>query len=403
MRIAATVLPGLGHLNPMVPLLQELTRRGHDVEVLVPPPFVPYVERVGLRATGLGPAWTEANIDRIHPGWHELDGSAQLRVWTEFATRFEPHLARHVEVTQPDVIVHDHLEFAAWLVGERLGIPWVPYAMTVRALDPTTWTLAGATDDFEGMLERSGRPPDGGQGRGGTWLYLDAVPPSLTSALLPPGPTVHHVRHLADDRTGGDRGLPALVTERQHGRPLVYLTLGTIFNRTDAVMTRLIEGAGGVDADVLVTIGENGRIPEAVPTNVTVERYVPQADLYAHLSAVVCHGGFGTVFGSIAHGLPVTCAPIAADQSVNAAIIDIAGAGCNLATTVPENGLFPVLQDGEPDPAAVTAAIERMLGDDVLRERAGEIAEEMRSAPGEAEAADLIEQVVSTGTPVHRN
>ena len=35
----------------MVPLLSELAGRGHEVEVVVPPPFVDYVERVGLRAT----------------------------------------------------------------------------------------------------------------------------------------------------------------------------------------------------------------------------------------------------------------------------------------------------------------------------------------------------------------
>lgn len=49
-RIIVTVLPGLGRLNPMVPLLHTLAQRGHDVEVVVPPAFTSYVERVGLRA-----------------------------------------------------------------------------------------------------------------------------------------------------------------------------------------------------------------------------------------------------------------------------------------------------------------------------------------------------------------
>jgi UDP:flavonoid glycosyltransferase YjiC (YdhE family) len=398
MRIVATVLPGLGHLNPMVPLLRALASRGHELEVVVPPPFTPYVERVGLPATGLGPSWTEMDIDDVHPGWHELDGPAQLRVWTEFATRFEPYLRRHVEAARPDVIVHDHFEFAAWLVGERLGIPWVPYAMTVRALDPALIALCAATDAIDAMREAAGLTADGGAG-GGTWLYLDALAPSLTAELLPPGPTVHHVRHVADDRTGDDARLDALV-ERTPGRPFVYVTLGTIFNRSEAIMARLIEGAGRVDADVLVTIGENGEMPASVPANVTVERYVPQTQLYPSLSAVVCHGGFGTVFGSLDHGLPVGCAPIAADQSVNAALIAQAGAGCNLATTVPDGALFPVLQEGEPDPATVAATIERLIHDQKLRARAGELAGEMRAGLTEAEGADLVEQVVAGGAPV---
>jgi UDP:flavonoid glycosyltransferase YjiC (YdhE family) len=401
-RISATVLPGLGHLNPMVPLLRTLAERGHDLEVIVPPAFTPYVERVGLRATGLGPSWTEMHIEDVHPGWHELDGRAQFRVWTEFAARFAPHLAKYIEATRPDVIVHDHFEFAAWLVGERFDIPWVPYAMTVRALDPGLIALCEATDAVDAMREAAGLPPDHGEGRGGSWLYLDALAPSLTAELLPPGPTVHHVRHVADDNAGGVADLPAVMTERRQGRPLIYVTLGTIFNRSEAVMARLIEGAGETDADVLVTVGENGRVPDSTPSNVTVERYVPQASLYPHLAAVVCHGGFGTVFGSIAHGLPVGCAPIAADQSVNAALIAQSGAGCNLATTVPEDGVFPVLQDGEPDPAAVASIIERLLDDESLRHRAAELSEEMSAGRSEAEAADLVEQVVTSGAPVLR-
>lgn len=401
-RILASVLPGLGHLNPMVPLLKELEGREHDVEVVVPPPFTPYVERVGLRAVGLGPAWTEAQVDDVYPGWHDLDGAAQLLVWTEFATRFEPHLREYVEATRPDVMVHDHFEFAAWLVGERLGIPWVPYAMTVRALDPVLLTLAQVTDAVDAMREAAGLPPEDGQCGGARWLYLDALPPSLTAGLLPPGPTVHHVRHVADDRTGGTAALSATVADRPHGRPLVYVTLGTIFNRADTVMARLIQGAGRVDADILVTVGENGSVPQSIPPNVTVERYVPQGELYPHLWAVVCHGGFGTAFGSIAHGLPVTSAPIAADQPLNAALIAMAGAGCNLATALPEGAMFPILGEGEPDPSAVASAIEQMLGDETMRASAALLADEMASGRTVDEAADLVEHVVASGAPALR-
>ena len=386
----------------MVPLLSELAGRGHEVEVVVPPPFVGYVERVGLRATGLGPAWTEMAIDDVHPGWHDLrEPGKHLRVWTEFATRFEPYLVRHVEATRPDVIVHDHMEFAAWLVGEQLDIPWVPYAMTVRTLDPTLIALSGATEAVEAMRASAGLPPDNGEGRGGHWLYLDAMPPSLTAELLPPGPTVHHVRHVADDRTGSD-GVPTPMASSRSGRPLVYLTLGTIFNRADGIMQRLIDGAGRVDADVLVTVGENGRVPASVPDNVRIETYVPQESLYPSLSAVVCHAGFGTVFGAIAHGLPVGCAPIAADQRVNAGLISGAGAGVNLATTVPDGGLFPVLGEGEPDPALVAATIERLLDDVSLRERANELRTELRTGISQSDAADLVEKVVADRAPVLR-
>lgn len=356
MRVTATVLPGLGHLNPMVPLLRTLQERGHEVEVVVPPPFTRYVERAGLRARGLGPAWTEAGIEEVHPGWHELHAPDQIRVWTEVATAFHPHLLAHVEQARPDVLVHDHWEYAAWLVGEQLGIPTVPYAMTVRSMDPTLIALTETQEAIDAMCAATDRPADGGEGRGSRWLYLDAVPSCLTRDLLPPGPTVHPVRHAADDRSGADTALPRWLDERDRGRPLVYVTLGTIYNRTPQIISRLVEGAATADADVLVTVGEDGDLLDRVPSNVVVERYVPQADLYPCLDAVVCHGGFGTAFGAIGHGLPIVCAPIAADQTTNAALLTDTGAALNLATQIPEGLLFPALGPGEPDPAVVAAA-----------------------------------------------
>jgi UDP:flavonoid glycosyltransferase YjiC (YdhE family) len=397
----ATVIPGLGHLNPMVPLLGALAARGHDVEVVVPPPFVPYVERGGLDATGVGPAWTEMAMDHIHPDFTGLDPASQLRVWTEVATGFHPHLLEHAATRRPDVLVHDHFELAAWLVGEELGIPNVPYAMTVR-VDPVLFAMCEAQDALDATCTTAGRPPDAGAGRVGRWLYLDAVPQSLTSPVLPPGPTVHAVQHRAEDRTGADVTLPGWVAREPGDRPLVYVTLGTIYNRRSDLLERLVEGAGRVDADVLVTVGTDGTIPDRVPANVVVERYVPQAELYPHLSGVVCHGGFGTVFGAIAHGVPVACVPMGADQNVNATFVAAAGAGCNLATHLPEGGMFPMLGPDEPTPGAVAEAIERLLSDDGLRQAAGRLADEMAAAAPPEAAADLVERLVATGEPVVR-
>jgi hypothetical protein len=66
-------------------------------------------------------------------------------------------------------------------------------------LTPGLIALCEATNAVDAMREAAGLPPDHGEGRGGSWLYLDALAPSLTAELLPPGPTVHHVRHVADD------------------------------------------------------------------------------------------------------------------------------------------------------------------------------------------------------------
>ena len=52
----------------------------------------------------------------------------------------------------------------------------------------------------------------------------------------------------------------------------------------------------------------------SLPGNVHVSRVIPQSLLLPRCSAVVSHGGSGTLLAALAHGLPQVCLPQAADQ-----------------------------------------------------------------------------------------
>ncbi|HEY8626047.1 MAG TPA: glycosyltransferase, partial [Solirubrobacteraceae bacterium] len=58
---------------------------------------------------------------------------------------------------------------------------------------------------------------------------------------------------------------------------------------------------------------------EPLPANAVVERYIPQALLLPHCSAVVSHGGSGSVLATLGAGLPMLLVPQGADQFENAA------------------------------------------------------------------------------------
>ena len=61
-----------------------------------------------------------------------------------------------------------------------------------------------------------------------------------------------------------------------------------------------------------------------------VRRFVPQAELLPHCTAVVTHGGSGSMLGALAHGLPLLVVPQGADQFSNADRVVAAGAGLAL-------------------------------------------------------------------------
>jgi MGT family glycosyltransferase len=123
--------------------------------------------------------------------------------------------------------------------------------------------------------------------------------------------------------------LPACA-RRRDSTPLIYLTLGTTFG-TPELLTTVIDGLATLDAHLVVA---TGRVrPEqlgTMPHNVTVQAWVPQADLLPHVDVVVHHGGSGTTLGALTAGAPQLVLPQGADQFANADALTAAGAALRL-------------------------------------------------------------------------
>jgi MGT family glycosyltransferase len=121
------------------------------------------------------------------------------------------------------------------------------------------------------------------------------------------------------------------------------------------------------------------------PDNVLLRRYVPQPQLLQRVDGVICHAGHNTVCETLLNGLPLIVSPIRDDQPVVAQQVVAAGAA-----------LF--LRHGKATPAAVRDAAQRLLTDAQLVDSARRLAQQLRSAPGSAGAADVIEAL--TAAPV---
>ena len=139
---------------------------------------------------------------------------------------------------------------------------------------------------------------------------LSDFPPSFRSAEAPLRMTPSHYRSASVTRG-----------PRRPGRPRVYVTLGTIFNKTSGdLFERLLAGLADLDADVVVTVGRDldPAAFGATPGHVRVERFVPQDEVLATTDLVVSHGGSGSLMAALAHGLPSVLLPLGADQPHNA-------------------------------------------------------------------------------------
>jgi MGT family glycosyltransferase len=177
---------------------------------------------------------------------------------------------------------------------------------------------------------------------------------------------------LPDDR------LPGALAARPTA-DLAYLTLGTIFHTAPGVFEACLAGLRDLPLDVVVTVGRDGD-PERLgpqPPSVLVERYVPQALLLPRCRLVISHGGAGTLLGAFAYGLPQLIVPQAADQFVNAAAAEAAGAAITLLP-------------GTVTPEAVHAAVRRLLDEPGFAAAARRVRAEIEGAPGVDEVAATL-------------
>ena len=137
-------------------------------------------------------------------------------------------------------------------------------------------------------------------------------------------------------------------------RPLVVVSLSSTYMAQERVLARAIEGLTRLDARVLVTIGpaiDPASLP--APPNIVVVRSAPHAQVFPEAEVVVTHAGMGTVTRALACGVPLVCLPMGRDQLDVAARVVHAGAGVRLRSGA--------------KPAAIRAAVERVMHDPSFR------------------------------------
>lgn len=379
MRVLFSSTPGYGHVFPMLPLARAARDAGHDVLWATPADAAGLVRNAGVDAAPAGPA-AESRQGWMRELWA---GSAamppdQRAGWMFprlFGSGLTPGMLEDLlplaREWRPDLLVHEQGELAAPVVGEALGVPHVTHAFGGAVPGPFVEEAGARIAHL--WEERGLAMPD----HAGcfTSLYLDICPASVQGV-----PTDHIPRSQALRPVGASSStstdLPAFLED--DGRPLVYLTLGTVANdptKLAAVVDALADGpyrllvalGPGVDPDVL---GPR-------PGHVHVEPWVDQAQVLDHCALVVSHAGSGTFLAALARGLPQLCLPQAADQFRNA------GAGTRA-------GAVLSITPDEMSAEAVATAVSRLLAEDEFRVAAAGVAAEIRAMPSPEEVVERL-------------
>ncbi|GAB3883468.1 glycosyltransferase [Kibdelosporangium lantanae] len=347
----------------MVPLVTALGQDGHDVLVATGPDLVDRVRAAGLDAVAVGPTAQDAAArvlaDPEFAGGREPWRLGAMMFGRMMAPEKVPALQELMADTRPDLVLQAPTDLAAPLAAASHGIPALTYG-TGLVLEPAL--MSAMAEMVRPLWIRAGLEPDESAGmyRHG---YLNPVPTSLQPDLGPARDVARPIRPYVP-------GAPADQVPDRGGRPLVYVSLGTVpvFNRPD-LFEVLLAAVSDVDVDVVVTVGRNND-PAAfrAPSNVRVEQWVSLRAVLPSCSAVVCHSGAGTTLAALTYGLPLVLTPQGADQFPTAA-------ACRDA------GVAEVVTPDRLTGSEVRNALLAVLGDESYRQAAGKLADEIAAMP----------------------
>ncbi|MFE0171792.1 macrolide family glycosyltransferase [Streptomyces sp. NPDC059002] len=399
--IAFFNIPGAGHVNPTVGIVEELVARGHRVSYAVTASQGAEVAKAGAMLVPY-----ETTMKRFRATMTQLEDNDRfttgdfvqvLRGLTQETEALHPALDRAFAGDRPDLLVYDGLSgWTGRLLAESWGIPSIRSIPTLATNEH--WSLAtdGEYASFDGeqsglnelyrdigvMLERLGA----GISTQEFFASNDRGP----ALVFIPKEFQYRAETFTDDfhfvgPGWNERKLDGDWRRRGPGeRPLVMVSLGTIHNDDVAFFQQCVDAFADAACDVVMAVGGQVDLDRlvGVPSHVEVRRHVPLLRVLREADLFVTHAGMGSVMEALSFGVPMVTVPQMAEQRANADRVVELGAGV-------------LLHRDEVSAKSLRAAADAVLGDPGYAERAGVMRGHIERSGGAVEAVDVIESLLA--------
>ena len=378
-------LAGHGHVTPTLALVEELVQRGHRVDYATSEEFGDAVRGAGAHCVPLPPLAPFVPPARVDAGavafW--------FRHYFRALRATYPVLLERGRTDRPDGICYDVTNWPGRLVAAELGIPAVrciPNLAENEEYSLDAQLMAGIPPEHPAMVGLAADCADFSAEHGvdldvaGTMDVTEAVNlVFVPRAFQPRGETFDDRFHFLGPLLGR-REQRESWTPPDPDRPVLYVSLGTIFTEQPEFYRTCLEAFGDGHWQVAMTVGatdpaELGPIPPAVE----VRARFPQLAVLRHAGAFVTHAGMGSTLEALAHGVPMVAFPQMPEQVAN-------------ADRVVELGLGERL-----DPASLTAAVlaetvARVAADGRIRANVDRMRRSVEDGGGAARGAEVIEE-----------
>ncbi|MFI9309680.1 macrolide family glycosyltransferase [Streptomyces triculaminicus] len=385
--IAMFSIAASGHIHPSLDVIRELVDRGHRVTYAIPESFAELVA-----STGAEPRIYDSSLptdaDPDNWGAEPID---HMELFLDNAVHSLPSIAAQYEDDVPDLVLFDSLTYAGRVLGHRLNVPtvqmcphmvpWEGYEeeMLAPVMGPLMESPRGRAyaERFTGWLRENGMTES---------PVRFITHPGRRIALIPRAmqPNADRVDTTLNTFTGscqGDRADQGDWERPKDAEKVLLVSLGSVFTKRPDFYRACLAAFGDLPGwHVVLQIGKHVDVAELgpIPANVEVSSWVPQVAILRQADAFVTHAGMGGSKEGLAAGVPMVAVPQAADQFVNADVLQ----GLGVARHLPAE---------EATAEALREAVLSLVADPAVAARSAALKAELAAEGGTPYAADLIE------------
>jgi MGT family glycosyltransferase len=387
MHISYVSVGATGHVLASLTLVTELVKRGVRVTYFTSENFRAMVETTGAAFSPVTTSLTnQGKADKDVA--KNMDAELPLRFLSEGAGAVE-QLLTVMRCDMPQAVISDTLAIAGRLAASALKLPLIQvftsYASNqffdvsanlpqVPDTDPARVAASALADELSirygtehfGMREIFG----------GSKCGLNIV--TVQKDFQPAGDTFDDTFVFAGAQIAKRVG--STWTPPAEDLPIVYSSLGTLFNNWPEFYIMLGQAVKDLPVQVIASIGSN-ILPEALgelPANMQVQAFLPQLDILERASLFLTHAGIGSVMEAVYYGVPMLAMPQMGEQVLTAIRMQKLGLG------------EAIIDKRQVTAALLRDRIQHMLSDKALRSRVQIMREKMLSGDSAATAAQRV-------------
>ncbi|QUQ64747.1 macrolide family glycosyltransferase [Kutzneria sp. CA-103260] len=392
MHIVFVTVPASGHIYPTLPLVQELTRRGHRVSYATSPDYRDVIADSGAELVPVD--WYPEKVKASKGGQTTGELADMLVASIRHTKQVLPRTHERLTADRPDLIVHDAVTVLGSMLAAKLGLPSVSTfpnfagndkfdistVLLPPDFDPQHPTFRQFVAEMHELAADFGVPVSSVTGAAQTAdLNLVLIPREFQIQGEVFGPEFRFIGPSFGNREHEHDWQPPAGASK-----VLFVALGTVVNDRADFFGTVIKAFGGGDWHVAMAVGHQVDIAQLgeIPANFDVRPYFPQPEVLRHTDVFLSHSGMGSTMEAIMREVPIVSYPQIPEQAANGRRVQELGLG----------RLLDISRDVDPD--ELRHVVEEVAVDKEIRANLATMAGHVRDAGGPAAGADAIEELV---------